>query len=337
VIVTMPDVLRRARSAVGPEIERWLSRLAPPVRLVAEYHLGFADPSGRPTSGNGGKAVRPALALLCAEATGADAATALPGAVAVELVHNFSLLHDDVMDRDRERRHRLTAWALFGESGAILAGDALLNLAHQALLEVPSPARVEASLTLSDATARMIAGQADDVSLEADDAVTVERCLRMMADKTGALLAGAAGIGAILAEGPERSIRSLERFGMHLGLAFQAVDDLLGIWGDPAATGKPAAGDLRERKKSLPVAAALETAGPGARKLRALLTGPELADDGLAEAARLVEHLGGRERARDVAQDELGRCLSALGGAPLADAARGELEELAQFVVEREF
>src|SRR5947207_538288 len=105
----------------------------------------------------------------------------------------------------------------------------------------------------------MIAGQADDVSLEADDAVTVERCLRMMADKTGALLAGAAGIGAILAEGPERSIRSLERFGMHLGLAFQAVDDLLGIWGDPAATGKPAAGDLRERKKSLPVAAALET------------------------------------------------------------------------------
>ena len=336
-IVTVPGVLGRARSAVGPEIERWLSRLSPPVRLVASYHLGFVDSSGRPTSGDGGKAVRPALALLSAEAAGADASIALPGAVAVELVHNFSLLHDDVMDHDRERRHRPTAWALFGEPAAILAGDALLTLAHEALLEAPAPAHVAAARRLSDATARMIAGQADDVSLQSDDSVTVERCLQMMANKTGALLSCSASIGAVLAEAPERCVRSLERFGMHLGLAFQAVDDLLGTWGDPAATGKPAAGDLRERKKSVPVAAALEAGGDAAQELRSLLTRPELTEGDVAEAVRLVERLGGRDRARAIAQSELDRCLGALHGAPVAHAARSEFQELARFVVERDF
>src|SRR2546421_911430 len=122
-----------------PELERGLARLSPPVRLVAAYHLGFADPEGRPANGDGGKAIRPALALLSAEAAGSSAETALPGALAVELVHNFSLLHDDVMDQDRERRHRATAWSVFGDGPAILAGDALLILAHRGFRDGPPP------------------------------------------------------------------------------------------------------------------------------------------------------------------------------------------------------
>src|SRR5207244_6012183 len=119
VIVTAPRVLERAREIVAPELGRWTNRLSPPLRLVIGYHLGFVRPDGGPASANGGKSVRSALALLSAEAAGSSAETALPGAVAVELVHNFSLLHDDVMDRDRERRHRPTAWTLFGEPSAI--------------------------------------------------------------------------------------------------------------------------------------------------------------------------------------------------------------------------
>jgi len=337
VIVTVPHALARARAMLVPELERGLARLSPPVRLVAAYHLGFADPEGRPANGDGGKAVRPALALLSAEAAGSSAETALPGALAVELVHNFSLLHDDVMDRDRERRHRPTAWALFGEPAAILAGDALLVMAQRSLLERPSRAHVAAAEALFDATARMIAGQADDVTLQANDSVTLERTLGMMADKTGALLSCAASIGAILAGAPQSDVEALAAFGLHLGMAFQAVDDLLGIWGDPSITGKPAANDIRERKKSLPVAAAVGSGGPGARKLRMLLATEGLDEAGVAEAARLVEHLGGRDRARRIAHRELAVCLEALSAADLAEPARSELEDVARFVAEREF
>ena len=336
-IVTVPRALERARDLILPELARGVERLTSPVRGVAAYHLGLVDAAGRPTTGNGGKAVRPALALLSAEAVGSSWDAALPGAVAVELVHNFSLLHDDVMDRDRERRHRATAWAVFGEPAAILAGDALLVLAYRTLLERPSRARVAAANALSESTARMIAGQSEDVEFEADDTITVGRCLRMMGDKTGALLSCAASIGAVLAEAPEPRVEALAAFGSHLGLAFQAVDDLLGIWGDPEVTGKPAANDLRERKKSLPVAEALGAGGLAARKLRGLLTRDAIGDDEVAEAARLVEHLGGRERARAVAERELARCLEALTGGSLAEPARSELEDLALFVVEREF
>jgi geranylgeranyl diphosphate synthase type I len=338
VIVTAPGVLGRARDVVAPELERRLATLAPPMSIVAAYHLGLQDRDGRPAAGNGGKSVRPALAVLSAEAVGSALDVALPGAVAVELVHNFSLLHDDVMDRDRERRHRPTAWAVFGEPAAILAGDALLVLAQRTVLEQASPARVAAAAdALSVASARMIAGQAEDVAFEADDSVSVDRCLRMMADKTGALLSCAASIGAILADAPERQVDALARFGAHVGLAFQAVDDLLGIWGDPDVTGKPAANDLRERKKSLPVAAALEADGPGGRKLRSLLTGESLGGQEVAEAARLIEHLGGRDRTRRIAERELARCVEALQDASLVEPARSELEELSRFVVEREF
>ena len=336
-IVTVPRALERARDLILPELTREVEHLTPSVRSVAAYHLGLADAGGRPSTGNGGKAIRPALALLSAEAVGSSWDAALPGAVAVELVHNFSLLHDDVMDRDRERRHRATAWAVFGEPAAILAGDALLVIAYRCLLERPSRVRVAAAKVLSEATARMIAGQSEDVAFEADDTITVERCLRMMGDKTGALLSCAASIGAVLAEAAEPQVEALAAFGSHLGLSFQAVDDLLGIWGDPEVTGKPAANDLRERKKSLPVAAALGAGGPGARKLRGLLTREAIGDDQVAEAARLVEHLGGRDRARAVAERELGRCLEALSGESLAEPARSELEDMARFVVEREF
>ena len=336
-IRTVPSSLVRARDLLVPALQAAVERLSPEVRRVARYHLGFADADGAPASGDGGKAVRPALAFLSAEAVGAPAEVGLPGAVAVELVHNFSLLHDDVMDQDLERRHRPTAWALFGVGPAILAGDALHTLAHQVLLVAPPPHGAAASAALSRATADMIAGQGEDLGFESRLDVGVEECLRMCARKTGALLSCAASIGAILAGAAPSKVEALAEFGVHLGMAFQAVDDVLGIWGRTEVTGKPAANDLRQHKKSLPVVAALAAGGPAAAGLARLLANGALSEDDVALGVALVEEAGGRRVAVGEAERQLDRALSALERVPLEPEPRERLAEVARFVTARDF
>ncbi len=340
---TVPASLLRARELVQPELRRCVDRLAPDLRTVVAYHLGFVDRDGRPSSGDGGKAVRPALAFLSAEAVGAPAEVAMPGALAVELVHNFSLLHDDVMDQDVERRHRPAAWALFGVGQAIVTGDALLVLAHQVLLEPLSPGREQASVALTRATARMIAGQAEDLAFESRLDVTVDECLRMCADKTGALLSFAASVGAILAGAEEPAVRALEDFGLHVGLAFQAVDDILGIWGRPETTGKPVAGDLRSHKKTLPVVVALSALSESSSSARqreqlvGFLSDGNLTEDAVMAAVSLVEMGGGRERCLAEADRELQLALASLDRAGFDPTVRTELAALARFVTSRDF
>jgi geranylgeranyl diphosphate synthase, type I len=231
-ITSVPDALARARDAVHPAMVAAVERLNPELGRIAAYHLGWRDEHGAPSARGSGKGVRPALAVLSAEAAGGDAGAAVPGAVAVELVHNFSLLHDDVIDGDRERRHRPTVWALYGVGPALLVGDALLTLGHQVLLE-QDPAGATASAELTDAVAAMIGGQADDMTFEGRADVTTGECLGMVAGKTGALLSCAATIGSVLVGAPTAVVESLRSYGAHLGVAFQAVDDILGIWGDP--------------------------------------------------------------------------------------------------------
>jgi geranylgeranyl diphosphate synthase type I len=345
---SIPAVLERARDLVGPSLRRAVERLSPEVRPLASYHLGWSDADGRPSGGDGGKGVRPALALLSAEAVGAPSEFGVPGGVAIELVHNFSLIHDDVIDEDAERRHRPTIWSLFGIGRAVIVGDAMLALAQQVLLDpgilalapevTADPlASAAAARCIADATAAMIAGQALDMAFEAVPSVDVAGCLAMEAGKTGALLSCASSVGALLAGAPAECVDALARFGMELGLAFQAVDDLLGIWGDPVATGKPAYSDLHQHKKSLPVAAALAAGGPSAEELARLLAEPSLDDAAVARAAGLVEACGGRDVAEAEARSRFAAALGALDGAPLEPGARDELSEVAGFVVERRF
>ncbi|MGH9130968.1 MAG: polyprenyl synthetase family protein [Acidimicrobiales bacterium] len=337
--VSPPQVLARARELVTPVQRAAVSRLAPGIRLPTEYHLGWCEADGQPAAGDRGKCLRPALALLSAEAVGADPALSLPGGAAVELLHNFSLVHDDLMDGDRERRHRPTVWTVFGTGSAIIVGDAMHTLAYQILLDVPGPAGRAATRALSEATAHMIAGQAEDMAFETAARVTVERCLAMEAGKTGAILACASSIGAILAGAPDEVVDALHDFGTHLGLSFQAVDDLLGIWGDPASTGKPVASDLRQHKQSLPVVAAL-AAGDARRSERAelarLLETVEMSEDEVARAAELVEECGGRSLAGAEAARHLAAALACLDRVDLASGPVTELTELAHFVTDRE-
>jgi geranylgeranyl diphosphate synthase type I len=334
-----PGVLGRARDLVQPAMVAAVDRLDPELRPLAAYHLGWRDEHGAPTSQGGGKGIRPALAVLSAEAAGGGGAPGVPGAVAIELVHNFSLLHDDVVDGDRERRHRPTVWALFGVGPAIIAGDALLALAQQTIqgADATSEATAAASAELADATAAMIAGQAQDMAFESRSDVSMADCLAMVAGKTGALLVCASVIGAVLAGAPGPVVGALRRYGTDLGVAFQAVDDILGIWGDPGRTGKPRGSDIATRKKSLPIVHALTAGGPESRELRDLLANGPLDDDAVARGTELVEATGARQATERVAREHLDAACQALDRADLVPTARAELADLARFVVEREF
>lgn len=340
--VDIAALLERGRAMSTPELRAAVDRLASPMNTVAAYHFGWIDAEGRPADGDGGKAVRPALALLSAEAAGAGPETGVPGAVAVELVHNFSLLHDDLMDGDEQRRHRDTVWKVHGPAQAILVGDALFALANEVLLELGTVEAGRATRRLTAATRKLIDGQAQDISYEYRERVTVEECLEMEGNKTGALLACAVSIGAVLGGADDRTADTLEAYGYHLGLAFQAVDDLLGIWGDPEATGKQTWSDLRQRKKSLPVVAALAAGGPASTRLASLLAADAkshdldaFSEEEFAMRAALIEEAGGREWTSQEARRQHAIALDALDGVDMPELVRAQLTALADFVVVR--
>ena len=310
--------------------------LSPRLRRIVSYHMGWEDERGRETGSDGGKELRPTITLVAAEAVGGQAKAALPGAVAVELVHNFSLLHDDVVDGDRERRHRPTVWALFGLGEAVIAGDALLALAQRILLADPKRQGERAAEELNRGTAQMIEGQSEDLSFEARVDVSIEECLRMSRQKTAGLISSAAGIGGLLGGGDEPAVDALRGFGRHLGLAFQAVDDILGIWGDPTVTGKPAANDVRQHKKTIPVVHALAT-GEDRLELLALLSKADLTGSELNRAVHIITQAGSREWTQDLAWRNLVDSMTALESASLVPQAVDELRQLAGFVVQRDF
>jgi geranylgeranyl diphosphate synthase, type I len=333
--VTM-SVLDRSRHQVVPALQAAISRLDPPTRLQASYHMGWCDEDGNPTSVGGGKAVRPALALLSAEAVGAPTEIGVPGAVAVELVHNFSLLHDDLLDGDLERRHRRTVWAIWGAATGILTGDALLALAHEVLLEAQSPGVAKAAWLLASTTRELTRGQVQDLAFETRQDVTLDECLDMAGGKTGSLLAASAAIGAVLAGADDTTVAALSTFGAQMGLAFQLVDDVLGIWGDPAVTGKPVYSDLRCRKKSLPVTFALGNPRYESA-LRDWLAAPGEPDEAsMAGMADMLEIAGGRDWALGEARVRMGLAEKSLASVELVPQARDDMLALAQFVVERQ-
>ena len=322
----VPDALARASSLVVPALDAAVERLDPSLHEPVRHHLA-----------GGGKHVRAGLALIAAAAVGGAEGEAVPGAVAVELVHNYSLLHDDIIDGDRERRHRPTVWAQFGEGVAIVAGDALAALAIQVLLDAPAPApaRMEAARRLADANQAMISGQSADMAFETRDRVTVEECLAMERDKTGALLSAACAIGAVLGGADGATAEALGKYGEHLGIAFQAVDDLLGVWGDPSSTGKPVGADLLARKKTLPVALALGLGGALADELVSIFSrAPDQTE--IERTTRLLERAGVRDAVAAIADEHLRQGLGALDRVVLADGPKEELSEVARYVTARD-
>lgn len=245
--------------AIDAELRAALDfRLPPPddYARMLYYHLGWID-EGQPSL-VAGKRTRPALTLLCAAASGGDWTHALPFAAAVELIHNFSLVHDDIQDESQLRRGRATVWKLWGKPQAINAGDALFTYAHLAiqrarLCSLDRAIVLEAFQLLDTTCLHLTQGQHHDMAFETRGDVTAGDCLQMIEGKTASLIATAAECGALAAGQPPEVRQRYREFGRHLGLAFQIRDDILGIWGDSSITGKSAATDILTRKKTLPV------------------------------------------------------------------------------------
>jgi geranylgeranyl diphosphate synthase type I len=314
-----------------------VDRIAEPMHRIVGYHLGWWDELERPIEGGSGKAIRPTLTLLCAEAMGASWKAAMDAAVAVELVHNFSLIHDDIIDGDATRRSRSTVWSVFGVGTAILAGDALLALATQVLADSPAAVAQRAAGRLSTAVQEMICGQAVDIAFERCAAVSLHECVVMATRKTASIMSCAGELGALFAGAGESRTAHIRRFGQHLGLAFQIVDDLLGIWGDSSVTGKAVGADLYTRKKSIPVVAALAAGGTAGREFARLYHRAEPLDEAAVRtAADLVEQAGGRRWAQAEADRQLCSALSCLDLADPAPEAATRLRALAQLIVRRD-
>ncbi len=245
--------------ALDAEIRAALDFKLPPPDDYARmlyYHLGWID-EGQPTL-IAGKRTRPTLTLLCAAASGGDWQNALPFAACVELIHNFSLVHDDIQDDSPLRRGRSTVWKLWGAPQAINAGDALFNYAHLALnrarqRNLESSIILDAFQLIHVACYQLTLGQHYDMSFEKRGDVTVDEYLKMIEGKTASLIATSTELGALAGSAPLEKRKCFREFGRHLGLAFQIRDDILGIWGDATLTGKSAATDIISRKKSLPV------------------------------------------------------------------------------------
>lgn len=322
--LTALDILSRTKALVHPALAAATQRLGPELQPLASHQLS-----------SGGKYVRACLALLSASAAGADEQVGLVGALAIEFVHNFSLIHDDIIDNDVTRRHQPTMWAKYGVGPAIIVGDALSTLAFQLLLDEATVERIGAARCLADAVQAMVLGQAQDIASEGQPSLSVEECLRMEAGKTGALLACAASIGAILAGADNDVVRALSEYGDHLGLAFQATDDMLGVWGESSVTGKPVGNDLRLRKKTLPISIAYAK-GFDVFAESASSVEQELSDADVAEAMVLLDDCGARFETLQLAEEELRAAIEALDQAPLASTARDELMVIARYVIERD-
>lgn len=276
------------------------------------YHLGWEDASGNPVDASPGKMIRPVGLLLATELCGGDVERALPAAAAIELVHNFSLLHDDVEDRSDRRRDRATLWTFAGEAQAINTGDGMFTLARTAMLNLQdrgaSPEQtLRAVRELDEACIRLVHGQYFDISFEERHDVTLDEYITMASGKTAAMFAAPLAIGAIVAGAPESTVEAFRAAGRHIGLGFQMVDDVLGIWGDPAVTGKPVGDDVRSRKMTYPVITALETNVSG---LKSLYAEPFAGEEEIEVISLLIEKGGGRAATEQRAHEERDRAIA---------------------------
>jgi geranylgeranyl diphosphate synthase type I len=322
---------------IEKELQKQVARLDKPnshaFHEMLTYHMGWTGEGAGAEAA--GKRIRPLMVLLAAASCGGDWRHALPAAAAVELVHNFSLVHDDVQDNSDKRRGRPTVWKKWGIPMAINVGDALFVIANQSIMDLekslPAGTVVRAATILHDTCLELTRGQYMDMSYEERSDLKMEDYWPMIAGKTSALLSACTHIGALIGGADESAQENYRQFGDHLGLAFQVQDDILGIWGDEALTGKSAASDLVDGKNSLPVLFALEKNGPFAKRWK---QGPIHVEE-VNEIASQLEVEGAKAFADEMSHRETQKALNALKAANPRGEAGKALLELANMLLKR--
>ncbi len=333
--MSLQEQSRAILPALEAELQRQVARFDTPhsgaFHEMLTYHMGWTGEG----AGSGGKRVRPLLTLLVVAACGGQWLRAISPAAAIELVHNFSLVHDDIEDNSSTRRGRPTAWKKYGIPMAVNVGDALFAISHQAVLDASphySPDVVlAAAASLHAACIALTRGQFLDMSYEGRTDLKVEDYWPMVEGKTAALLAASAEMGAIFGGAIGDRVRYFAGFGHNVGLAFQVQDDILGIWGDERATGKSVAGDLVERKNSLPVLYGLAHSPRFAERW----AGGDIGPDETPALAELLKEEGALAYCVKEAERLTGLAMESLRAADPQGEAGEALRELADTLLQR--
>ncbi|XWX05063.1 polyprenyl synthetase family protein [Aggregatilineales bacterium SYSU G02658] len=308
----------------------------PEFGVMLRYALGWEDEQGRPHHQPTGKRLRPLLLLLCAHALDDHWQRALPAAAAVELLHNFSLIHDDIQDASPLRHRRLTVWKVWGIPNAINAGDAMFTLAYAALADlaehVNASDMVHIWQVFNHTNLELTRGQHLDMRFESQNNVTVAEYISMISGKSAALIATCAHLGAFIASGSVEQAAHFAQFGLNLGIAFQIRDDILGIWGEESVTGKSAATDIDSRKKSLPVLYALAKS-PALQRTYL----DEQSDVDSRDIVRMLDEVGAREYALEQEAFYYQNASNALEQANPRAQMRPALDTFVQFLLNRQY
>ncbi|MCH8061960.1 MAG: polyprenyl synthetase family protein [Chloroflexi bacterium] len=338
----LPEMFRKYRSSINEAMRNALTQDSSQVYDMLRYYLGWVDEEGNPTVATEGKFLRPTLCLFACEASGGSIRQAMSAAVALELIHNFSLIHDDIQDHDETRHHRKTLWAVWGMPKALVAGNVLRVIAD-ASLEGLLREGVEATRALAvvrqltHAYLAMIEGQYLDLSYEGRSEVGMPQYLDMIARKTGALIRCAFTMGALIGSNSDEYIEAFRESGSSLGFLFQIRDDILGVWGEEENTGKPVGADIIRKKNSFPVVYAMSASeGDDLRQLRDIYSKEKVSESDASTVLTKMDSLQTRGHARALAVEHCDRARDALAGIEMSADARTQIDELLRFLLDRE-
>lgn len=301
--------------------------------IIKEGLEGLYEPIVYGLSG-GGKRLRPLLALMGCEAVGGDMEQALPAAMGLEMFHNFTLLHDDVMDKSDMRRGRPTVHKQWDENRAILSGDTMTTLAYELMMQVEDPLLRRVLERYSRMTIAVYEGQQLDMEFETAERVSVERYLEMISLKTGALLGTSAAIGALIGGGSEKCVNYLDEYGVSLGVAFQIQDDYLDVFGDAATFGKPIGGDILNGKKTFLLCEGLSREDAYSQALAEAMTLPA-GELKITTVRNLYKRMGLEESCRKSIMHWTGRALGALKKSGVNEEGYEAFSALADKLIER--
>lgn len=338
----LPSVFGRYQESIDSALRDRLSVSDPFVYSMLRYAMGWSDTSGSPVSAPQGKALRPTLCLLTCEAVCGDSRRAIPPAACLELIHNFSLVHDDIQDRDEYRRHRPTLWKVWGEPKALTAGNVMRIVADATVQglradSVPDSEINTVNRVLTEASLEMIEGQHLDVAFEGRSDIGMQSYLDMISRKTGALIRTPMHVGAIMGTRDPKVIDSFRECGRSLGYVFQIRDDVLGIFSEEETTGKPVGADIRRKKNSLPIVHAMSQADRAQRRMLEDTYDHETVTDTDVEAVLdIMDDLGTEEFANSLAAEHCERALEALADVEIPLNSRADIEELATFLLVRQ-
>ena len=339
---SLPDSCTSYHDAVRVELEKVIDNGPSALCNMLRYHMGWQNEHGYRCNRESGKFIRPALCLLSCQAVGGDTSQIMAAAAAIELIHKFSLIHDDIEDASHERHHRPTVWKLWGRPQAINAGDAMFTLAYSALLKlkengITDERIVGSTRILSLACLELCDGQYLDLEYEDRLDITITDYLDMAARKTAALFAASTSLGAYLGSEDSRLVDFFHLFGKELGMAYQIRDDIMGIWGMEESTGKSAS-DISQRKKTLPVVYGLDNSrGEARQRLEKLYSQKSIKGEDVAEVTKILGQFGARNYAENLAEQYYYKALAQLKATRLDTSRQAPLKETACFLLKRDF